>query len=122
MLISETIQNLLFINIAADPEDFFNRFKNNFKPEEIPDDEESGEETITKTKYNERDLHPLLVKFANAAPNFKAYVKTIYHEEAKHEKKGLNKWLYPDLVGVHLPFLDFDHSTLQVQRIVLDRS
>lgn len=106
-----------FYQYSSRPGRFFlNRFKNNFKPEEIPDDEESGEETITKTKYNERDLHPLLVKFANAAPNFKAYVKTIYHEEAKHEKKGLNKWLYPDLVGVHLPFLDFDHSTLQVQR------
>ena len=95
---------------------FLNRFKENFKPEEILEDEELEEETIIKTKYNERDLHPLLVKFANAAPNFKAYVKTIYHENSTRNKKGLNKWLHPDLVGVHLPFLDFDHSTLQVQK------
>lgn len=106
-----------FYQYSSRPMKFYlKKFKENFKPEEAPAEEELEEEITSKSPYHERDLHPLLVKFANAAPNFKAYVKTIYHEKSKQEKKGLNKWLHPDLVGVHLPFLDFDHSTLQVQR------
>jgi len=106
-----------FYQYSSRPGKFFlNKFKDSFKPEEAPKEEVSEEETIIKTKYNERDLHLLLVKFTNSAPNFKAYVKTIYHENSTRNKKGLNKWLHPDLVGVHLPFMDFDHSTLQIQK------
>ena len=107
----------IFYQYGSRPSRFFlTKFRREIKPEETSIEEESEEEISSKSLYHERDLHPLLVRFANAAPNFKAYIKTIYHEEAKHEKKGLNKWIYPDLVGVHLPFLDFDHSTLQVQK------
>ncbi|MFA4960084.1 MAG: HTH domain-containing protein [Candidatus Pacearchaeota archaeon] len=120
-----TISAQLYVDIRDNPKSpfyqfssrpgrfFLKKYKSGFKPEEIPLEEETEE---TKTKYHERDLHPLLVKFVNSAPNFKAHVKTIYHEIAMRNKKGLNKWLYPDLVGVHLPFLDFDVHTLQVQK------
>ena len=54
----------------------------------------------TPDGYVERDLHPLLVRFAN--DRFTACFKTIYHE--KSLKKGLkqNKWLHPDIVGFSL--------------------
>lgn len=105
----------IFYQYSSRPGRFFlTKFREDFKPEEAILEEDSKE--IIKTKYHERDLHSLLVKFVNSAPNFKAQVKTIYHENSIRNKKGLNKWLHPDLVGVHLPFLDFDIHTLQVQK------
>lgn len=105
-----------FYQYSSRPGRFFlTKFKDKFRPEEIQE-ERLEEETSIKTKYQERDLHPLLVKFVNSAPNFKAYTKTIYHENSSRNKKGLNKWIHPDLVGVYLPFSDFDKSTLQVQK------
>ncbi|PAF48068.1 hypothetical protein BKH46_01795 [Helicobacter sp. 12S02634-8] len=50
--------------------------------------------------FHERALHPLLVKFINEDPYFKAYCKTIFHEESKNGKKGENQWLYPDVIAV----------------------
>ena len=105
----------VFYQYSSRPGRFFlTKFREDFKPEEATLEEDPKE--IIKTKYHERDLHSLLVKFVNSAPNFKAQVKTIYHENSTRSKKGLNKWLHPDLVGVHLPFLDFDIHTLQVQK------
>lgn len=65
--------------------------------------------------FNERDLHPLLVKFANADVHFKSYLKTIFHEGSRKGKKGMSEWLHPDLVGVYFPFTDFHESTIDLQ-------
>ncbi|GAA6851962.1 COG2958 family protein [Helicobacter pylori] len=54
--------------------------------------------------FNERDLHPLLVKFLDEDPNFKLRCKTIYHEKCKKDKKGKYEWNYPDIVGVYFPY------------------
>lgn len=61
----------------------------------------------SKTSYSERDLHPLLTRFAFANDNFKAYTKTIYHESSIKTKKGMDKWLYPDIVGVSFEYKDY---------------
>ncbi|GAA7852907.1 hypothetical protein JP0252_13940 [Helicobacter pylori] len=53
---------------------------------------------------NERDLHPLLVKFLDEDPNFKLRCKTIYHEKCQKDKKGKGGWNYPDIVGVYFPY------------------
>jgi hypothetical protein len=103
----------IFYQYSSRPGRFFlKKLKEDFPVEEISEDSEEE----SPSKYNERDLHPLLVKFVNSSPNFNAYIKTIYHENSVRNKKGLNKWLHPDLVGVHLPFLDFDSHTLQIQK------
>lgn len=58
-------------------------------------------------KFTERDLHPLLVKFADTYYHFRgAKLKTIFHENSNKTKKGYNKWLHPDLVGVYFSFND----------------
>jgi len=106
----------VFYQYSSRPMKFYlSKFKEDFKPEEAPIEEPSEEDT-SRTKYCERDLHSLLVKFVDSSLDFNAHVKTIYHEIAKRDQKGLNKWIYPDLVGVHLPFNDFDISTLQFQK------
>ncbi len=54
--------------------------------------------------FDERDLHPLLVKFLNGDPKFRLLCKTIYHEKCLKDKKGKCEWNYPDIVGVYFPY------------------
>ncbi|MGL2701839.1 HTH domain-containing protein [Helicobacter pylori] len=83
-----------------------------FPPQETPDskEEDDGQSECSdaaekqKTSFNERDLHPLLVKFLNEDPNFKLLCKTIYHEKCLKDKKGKCEWNYPDIVGVYFPY------------------
>ena len=69
--------------------------------------EKNSEIKESKTSYSERDLHPLLTRFTFANDNFKAYTKTIYHESSIKTKKGMDKWLYPDIVGVSFEYKDY---------------
>ncbi|GAA9184087.1 COG2958 family protein [Helicobacter pylori] len=57
-----------------------------------------------KTSFDERDLHPLLVKFLSEDPNFKLRCKTIYHQRCLKDKRGKGEWNYPDIVGVYFPY------------------
>jgi len=69
-------------------------------------------------KFSERDLHPLLVKFADTYYHFRgAKLKTIFHENSNKAKKGYNKWLYPDLVGVYFSFND---QIREYERVIID--
>lgn len=79
-------------------------------------DDKDKKVKIEREKYNERDIHPLLVKYINEDQHFKAYSKTIYHENSKNRKKGQNKWLHPDIVSVYFPFSDFNKLTTSVQK------
>ncbi len=49
---------------------------------------------------HERDLHPFLTYMAIHNENLKCYTKTIFHEESSKSPKGMDRWLYPDMVGV----------------------
>ncbi|WP_187904950.1 COG2958 family protein [Helicobacter pylori] len=49
---------------------------------------------------HERDLHPFLTYMAIHNENLKCYTKTIFHEESVKSPKGMDRWLYPDMVGV----------------------
>lgn len=69
----------------------------------------------TKKKFNERDLHPILVSFAYGDTHFKANLKTIFHENSAKTTKGQNEWLHPDLVGVYFPFRNYKNETLEMQ-------
>ena len=69
--------------------------------------EKNSEIKESKTSYSERDLHPLLTRFTFANDNFKVYTKTIYHESSIKTKKGMDKWLYPDIVGVSFEYKDY---------------
>jgi len=71
---------------------------------------------LKKKKFNERDLHPLIVAFTKTDTHFKAHLKTIFHENSRKTKKGLNEWLHPDLVGVYFPFKDYTNETVEIQR------
>ncbi|WQX26898.1 COG2958 family protein [Helicobacter pylori] len=51
---------------------------------------------------HERDLHPFLTYMAINNENLKCYTKTIFHEGSLKSPKGMDRWLYPDMVGVFL--------------------
>lgn len=65
-----------------------------------------------KSAFDERDLHPLLANFVGLSPNFNARVKTIFHESSTKSKKGRDKWLYPDIVGVSFEHESYEDSVL----------
>ena len=72
----------------------------------------SSEETqISENRFSERELHPLLSAYVKNDSHFKCYTKTIFHEKSNNDKKGKNKWLHPDIVGVYFPFQDYNQST-----------
>lgn len=79
------------------------------------DTEVAKKEKVEAKKFNERDLHSLLVAYAFGNSHFKANLKTIFHENSSKATKGQNEWLHPDLVGVYFPFRDYKSETLEIQ-------
>ncbi len=60
----------------------------------------------------ERDLHPFLTYMAIHNENLKCYTKTIFHEESSKSPKGMDRWLYPDMVGVRFLHAELSNENL----------
>lgn len=61
---------------------------------------------------HERDLHPFLTYMAFHNENLKCYMKTIFHEESLKSPKGMDRWLYPDMVGVRFLHAEWSNENL----------
>ncbi len=61
---------------------------------------------------HERDLHPFLTYMAIHNENLKCYTKTIFHEESSKSQKGMDRWLYPDMVGVRFLHAELSNENL----------
>ncbi|QEF22501.1 HrgA protein [Helicobacter pylori] len=61
---------------------------------------------------HERDLHPFLTYMAYYNENLKCYTKTIFHEESLKSPKGMDRWLYPDMVGVRFLHAEWYNENL----------
>ncbi|MFP6218616.1 COG2958 family protein [Helicobacter pylori] len=61
---------------------------------------------------HERDLHPFLTYMAYYNENLKCYTKTIFHEESVKSSKGMDRWLYPDMVGVRFLHAEWSNENL----------
>lgn len=61
---------------------------------------------------HERDLHPFLTYMAINNENLKCYTKTIFHEESSKSIKGMDRWLYPDMVGVRFLHAEWSNENL----------
>jgi hypothetical protein len=85
------------------------------KVQKLKDNEAAKKEKVETKKFNERDLHSLLVAYALGDTHFKANLKTIFHETSNKGTKGQNEWIHPDLVGVYFPFKDYKKETLEIQ-------
>ncbi|MCQ2942710.1 COG2958 family protein [Helicobacter pylori] len=68
---------------------------------------------VSSTKIaHERDLHPFLTYMAIHNENLKCYTKTIFHEESLKSPKGMDRWLYPDMVGVRFLHAELSNENL----------
>jgi uncharacterized protein len=89
-----------------------------FTSKQIQTVQDVEKETVKPEKFTERDLHPLLVKFADTFYHFRgAKLKTIYHENSTRKTKGYNKWIHPDLVGVYFSFND---KIREYEKVIID--
>ncbi|GAA8674523.1 hypothetical protein BTM156_13900 [Helicobacter pylori] len=61
---------------------------------------------------HERDLHPFLTYMACHNENLKCYTKTIFHEGSAKSPKGMDRWLYPDMVGVRFLHAELSNENL----------
>ncbi|GAA8763561.1 COG2958 family protein [Helicobacter pylori] len=61
---------------------------------------------------HERDLHSFLTYMAFHNENLKCYTKTIFHEESSKSPKGMDRWLYPDMVGVRFLHAEWSNENL----------
>ncbi|MFP6158913.1 HrgA protein [Helicobacter pylori] len=69
--------------------------------------------SIPGTKIaHERDLHPFLTYMAFHNENLKCYTKTIFHEGSLKSPKGMDRWLYPDMVGVRFLHAELSNENL----------
>lgn len=105
-------ENSCFTQVSKRPAKFFlkDRTAGLDQYEEKQEKEKAGE----RHKFKERDLHILLSSFVRADEHFKCLTKTIYHEVSKRGRSGKNKWLHPDIVGVHFPFESYTENTLKL--------
>jgi uncharacterized protein len=99
----------IFYQFSKRPAKFFLKRLSDVKITVVPEKKET-------VSFHERDLHPLVSRLIYTNPHFRALAKTIFHESSSSTKKGLNEWLHPDIVGVYLPFADYDDATLKLQK------
>ncbi len=110
-----------FIKVGKRPARFFLKQRQSELPPDAISKIEQEESKIKekKTKYTERDLHPLLTYFANANQTFNRgrliFTKTIHHE--KSQRSGYNEWIHPDMVGFYLPLDDWRPDVIEFNRI-----
>lgn len=112
-------ENSMIIQTSERPAQFFLRKLADKvdiqKVQKQKDTEVAKKEKVETKKFNERDLHAVLVAYGFGDSHFKANLKTIYHENSSKATKGQNEWLHPDLVGVYFPFRDYKSETLEIQ-------
>ncbi len=106
--------NSPFIIASKKPTTFWLKSRENELFTQSLQTEISKEIKETKRNFKERDLHPLLVKFLSEDKKFDLCSKTIYHEKSAKSSSGKDKWNYPDIVGIHFPFSDYQESTLEM--------
>lgn len=108
----------VFEAIGKRPARFWVRKLGKSAPDTLPAEASPEKAEKSAVKYTERDLHPLLVKFADTFYHFRgAKLKTIFHENSHRNKRGYNKWIHPDLVGVYFSFND---KIREYEKVVID--
>lgn len=111
----------IYMDLKNDPDTIFEKVQekpiliklkkqNFFANDKVVNNSEILSDKLRNIRFKERDLHPILACFINLNPNFNALPKTIYHEISQKNSKGLDKWLYPDMVGVSFEKFNSDET------------
>jgi len=101
----------IFIKVSTRPTRFsLKKYAKALENWKAPETEEAAPLQLK----NEREYHPILVRFIDS--EFKSKAKTIFHELSSKGKRGLNEWLHPDVVGVFFPFGEYEPATIDLQK------
>ncbi|BDS11439.1 HTH domain-containing protein [Aureispira anguillae] len=68
-------------------------------------------------KYQERDLHKLLSSYLKSQ---NIYSKTIFHEKSSNSKDDHQKWVHPDMIGIH--FLNLKNKSSNALLKVINKA
>lgn len=116
-------EDSIFCFVSKKPTLFgLKKYKDEYTVRDIKEMQAAEEKPIAEAKYNERDLHPVLVKYLYGNRHFSCLTKTIYHEKSSKGKIHQDKWTYPDLIGVYFPYEDFETLTLSTLDIFCQKS
>ncbi|UII19395.1 HTH domain-containing protein [Fulvivirga ligni] len=74
------------------------------------------EENDNKTKYKEKDLHPVLAYYIRN--HMDAYPKTLNH--SKSRKKEFGAWVHPDMVACYFPQNHWKHDVYDLSQMMGD--
>ncbi len=75
---------------------YLSKYENELNISEIIGTKTTLKKSISK--YKERDLHKLLSSYLKSQD---IYSKTIFHEKSINNKDDHQKWIHPDMLGIH---------------------
>ncbi len=106
--------NSIFIPIGKNPKRFILKSQQGTVQIEVTEPGKPTTIDTTKSPYQEKDLHPLMVYYGSYY--LKAYLKTIHHNLSN--KKGYGEWVHPDIVGCYFPFNDWNSNVVEVSNLM----
>lgn len=92
------------------------KYESELNLSEVVEKETSSKQPASK-KYQERDLHKLLSSYLKSQ---NIYSKTIFHEKSANSKDDHQKWIHPDMLGIH--FLNLKNSASNSLLKVINKS
>ena len=76
---------------------YLSKYENELNLSEVVAKDATSKKETTK-RYQERDLHILLSSYLKSQNIFS---KTIFHEKSSNSKDDHQKWIHPDMIGIH---------------------
>lgn len=104
--------NSEFIKVGARPASFYLKALSTEGSLPVSSIEPSETRLTRRTEIIERDLHPLLVWFADNT--WAAHCRTIFHEKSTKKSEKQNQWIHPDIVGFSLTTQDWSPEVVQL--------
>jgi uncharacterized protein len=102
----------LFIKLGSDPAKFLLKALEGTVPNLAQEVAAQPAVHVGQPHYKERELHPILVWFADW--QFGALCRTIFHEKSLKKGEKQNQWIHPDVVGFSLTTQDWTHEVVQL--------
>lgn len=107
------VQNHIFLEVPnTKPKKYVLKNQDILPVKSSSNTENHGQNTKKKVNYHERELHSVLCYFLKNNEYFKAYSRTIFHEESFKGVRGEDKWLYPDMVAVNFEYANYQENNV----------
>ena len=102
----------IFVKVGSRPAKFQLKSNTGLIPDPWPKVVVPNSNIAVRKTYAERELHPLLVWFADN--NLNAHCRTIFHEKSLKKGEKQNQWIHPDIVAFSLTTQHWTHEVVQL--------